>query len=111
MGRYRHWRGSIDRHILRLLTFGLNPESLYKRPKKAIVPPCFHDFFGMFSNFSAVFPYIWPLAGPNISKRVGRYWEKLWMGSGWVWKAPNLGNAGFLAPEGTKNKHFISFES
>ena len=34
------------------------------------------DFFHL---FSVVFPNIWPLAGPNIAKRVGRY--KNWRGS------------------------------
>ena len=35
-----------------------------------------HRFFTIFSAF---FPNIWPLAGPNIAKRVGRY--KNWRGS------------------------------
>ena len=36
--------------------------SLYKGPKKAIFPP-------FFTIFSAFFPNIWPLAGPNIAKK------------------------------------------
>ena len=37
---------------------------LYKRPKKAMFLLFFHDF-------SVIFPYIWPLAGPNIAKKGG----------------------------------------
>ena len=36
------------------------------------------NFSSIFYIFSAFFPYIWPLAGPNIAKRVGRY--KNWRG-------------------------------
>ena len=50
-----------------------------KKPKKAIFPLFFHDFF-------AVFPYIWPLAGPNIAEKgaaiVGKAWERVWEGFG-----------------------------
>ena len=42
-----------------------------KGPKKTIFPSFFYYFF-------VVFPYIWPLAGPNIAKKVGRY--KNWRG-------------------------------
>ena len=34
-------------------------------------------FFNFFTIFSAALPYIRPLAGPNIAKRAGRYWQKL----------------------------------
>ena len=37
-------------------------ESLYKKQKKAKI----HRFFAIFSAF---FPNIWPLAGPNIAKK------------------------------------------
>ena len=76
-----------------------------------------------FDYFFAVFPYIWPLARPNIAKREPLLWKKLregpemglagfgkvWegfgmfgMASGWVWEAANFVNAGFWrlrAPE------------
>ena len=36
-------------------------------------------FLHFFTIFSAVFPYIWPLAGPNIAEKgwplLGRVWE------------------------------------
>ena len=57
-------------------------DSLYKRPQKSIFPLFFDNFFGEFSGwrpfgaktrifyiFSTFFPYIWPLAGPNIARK------------------------------------------
>ena len=69
--------------------------SLYKRPKKAIFPSFFHDFFGRFSN-------IWPLAGPNIAEKGWPLLGKALDGFGVGLEAANFGNAGFWrlkAPE------------
>ena len=49
-----------------------------KAPKKTI----FHRFFAIFSRFFGLFPYIWPLAGPNIAEKgwplLGKAWERVW---------------------------------
>ena len=53
-----------------------------KRPKKG--PK--RLFFNIFCYFLAVFPYIWPLAGPNIPKKgwplLGKALERVWEGFG-----------------------------
>ena len=45
-------RGVIGRHILRRLTFGSNPGSLYKKHKKVLCPSFFYD---LFDDFLAVY--------------------------------------------------------
>ena len=63
VGRYKNWRGVIDKPILGLLTFGSNPEFLYKRHKKAIVP-------SFFMTFSLLFTIFWGPKGGCASSRL-----------------------------------------
>ena len=53
-----------QRLLMHLMSLGAMQNPYIKRPKKAN----FHRFFYI---FSAVFPNIWPLAGPNIAKKGG----------------------------------------
>ena len=47
-------------------------------------------FLHFFTIFSAVFPYIWPLAGPNIAKKGWPLLGKLWKGFGRVLEKLNF---------------------
>ena len=82
----------IDEPILELLTFGPNPDCSDFVSKTRH----FGDFLTgkgpksqkkqFFDYFLVVFPYIWPLARPNIAKKgwplLGKALERLWEGFG-----------------------------
>ena len=88
----------IEKPILGLLTFGSNPDfgdfgvfcacfacfCACSDPKK--------QFLTIFCYFLAVFPYIWPLARPNIAKKG---WPLLGKALGKVWEGFGKGLAAF----------------
>ena len=65
-------------------------------------------FLHFFTIFSAAFPYIWPLAGPNIAKKGWPLLGKALDGFGMGLEAANFGNAGFkcLQALSTPNSRF-----
>ena len=65
MGRYKNWRGVIDKPILELLTFESNMDFSGFGVDGASRVAQKNNFW----LFFAVFPYMWPLARPNIVEK------------------------------------------